>query len=377
MSYSSIPLSWRPKFFRALDRAPEQVEIMKTSRYLPGICLGIAALLPASSWVRADDAQQYRDEIVLKSGSKVLGHVTGSRDGVVTIETDFAGTLTIELDKIASLQTENPVLIQLANETVVPEQPLRIEDEMLVINTATSPEEAYAIGDLLLVNPEPWELGQGYKWTGLASLAMSMERGNTDTDELDYRLESVWRSKQDRYTVLYNGEKDRANNDTTVDKWYAQGKYDYFFDGPVYGGLQVSAEHDKFTDLDLRYLVGPYIGRQFYEEPIFTLSGEVGASYVNENFIVAPDDDYAAGNWAVKASSNYLGGDSRLYFDHRGILSLEDTSDYILNTTFGLAFPLLWSLEAAAEIVLDYDSGAVEGVDELDQTYRFRVGYTW
>jgi putative salt-induced outer membrane protein YdiY len=206
---------------------------------------------------------------------------------------------------------------------------------------------------------------------------MSMERGNTDTDELDYRLESIWRSKQDRYTLRYEGENDRANNVTTVDKWYGRGKYDYFFDGPVYGGIQGSAEHDKFTDLDLRYLVGPFIGRQFYEEPVFTLSGELGVSYVNEDFFVAQDDDYAAGNWAINASSNYLGGDSRLYFDHRGILNLEDTSNYILNTTFGLAFPLLWRFEAAAEVVLDYDSGAVEGVDKLDQTYRFRVGYTW
>lgn len=59
------------------------------------------------------------------------------------------------------------------------------------------------------------------------------------------------------------------------------------------------------------------------------------------------------------------------------ILSVEETSDYILNNVLGLAFPLLWSLEAAAELQLDYDAGAVEGVDKLDQTYRLRLGYTW
>ena len=98
---------------------------------------------------------------------------------------------------------------------------------------------------------------------------------------------------------------------------------------------------------------------------------------MNENFIEAEDDDYAAANWSLNASSNYLGGDSRLYFDHRGILSVEETSDYILNNILGLEFPLLWSLEAAAEIQLDYDAGAVEGVDKLHQTYRLRLGYTW
>ena len=350
---------------------------MTARKYLMGLCLGAIAVLGCAAGSLAEEAAAVQDQIVLKGGSKILGTVTGSRDGVVTIDTDFAGTLNIDLDKIASLQTGNPVVIQLADQTVIPEQPLRIQDEVLVIDTATSPEQAYALSELLLVNPEPWELGQGYKWTGLASLAVSAQRGNTDTDELDSTIESVWRSKQDRYTLRYTTENDKTNGDTTVEKWYGQGKYDYFFDGPLYGGIQVSAEHDKFTDLDLRYLVGPYIGRQFYEKPIFTLSGELGASYVNEDFVEAQDDDYAAGNWAINASSNYLGGDSRLYFDHRGILSLEDTADYILYTTFGLAFPLLWSLEAAAEVQLDYDAGAVDGVDKLDQTYRFRVGYTW
>ena len=56
---------------------------------------------------------------------------------------------------------------------------------------------------------------------------------------------------------------------------------------------------------------------------------------------------------------------------------MDDSSDYILNLILGLAFPLVWSLEAAAELQLDYDNGAVEGVDKLDQTYRLRLGYTW
>ena len=34
-------------------------------------------------------------------------------------------------------------------------------------------------------------------------------------------------------------------------------------------------------------------------------------------------------------------------------------------------------VEAAAEVLWEYDSGAVEGVEELDETYSFRIGYTW
>jgi hypothetical protein len=154
-------------------------------------------------------------------------------------------------------------------------------------------------------------------------------------------------------------------------------KYDYFLKDPNYVGLLALAESDKFEDLNLRYLVGPYYGRQFYDQPVFSLSGELGVSYVNEDFDEAEDQDYPAGNWQLDAASNILGGDSSLYVDQFGVWNLDETSDVIVNTTFGLSFPLLWNIEAAAEILLEYDSGAVEDVDELDQTYRFRVNYTW
>ena len=212
-------------------------------RRWPGLVFALTLWLASVAWADA----QSPDRIVLKDGSTIMGKVTGSRDGEISIDTDFAGALTIGLEKVASVATSEPMLIQLADERVVAEQPLRIEDQQLLLSIDQNSWQSYALSELLVVNPEPWELGRGYRWTGLVSLAMSMERGNTDTDELDYRLETVWRSKRDRYTLRLNGENDKANGVTNTQKWYAQGKYDYFFDGPYYGGIQASAEHDKFA----------------------------------------------------------------------------------------------------------------------------------
>ena len=56
---------------------------------------------------------------------------------------------------------------------------------------------------------------------------------------------------------------------------------------------------------------------------------------------------------------------------------LDENDNLILNTTVGIGFPLLGWLQGATEIVLDYNSGAVAGTEQLDQTYRFRLGYSW
>ena len=49
----------------------------------------------------------------------------------------------------------------------------------------------------------------------------------------------------------------------------------------------------------------------------------------------------------------------------------------VINTWAGISFPLLWSLEAAVEVVLNYNSGVQGDTETLDETYRVRPGYTW
>ena len=346
-----------------------------------GVMIMVAAVLSGplafgSRPAAADEGVAALDEIILKNGSRILGRIKATRDDVVTVETDFAGTLEIGIDQIAALSTAEPVVVQLADESVIRDQPLRIDNQQLLVTTGSG-AQAYALDQLLLVNPDPWELGQGYRWTGLLSFALAMQRGNTETDEMDFRLESVWRSLEDRYTFRGWGEYDETSGAKSADNWTLLGKYDYFVSDANYWGFNVQAEHDKFADLDLRYRLGPYYGHDFYTEPVFTFSAEAGLSYVNEDFIVAEDRDYPAASWNLHMTSNYLNGESLLYFDQIGLWNLDETSDVIINTTFGLSYPLLWDIEGAAEVVLDYDAGAVEGVDELQQTYRFRIGYRW
>jgi len=343
----------------------------KLSGKLSLFCL--LALLAALS-AQAEDAVDGKDEILLKNGSRLIGEVVDSRDGKVKIKTDFAGTLSVKLDQVVSVNTEAPVVVLMEDKTVVKGDSLEIKDEELVL---AETGQSYPLEQLSVVNPQPWELGQGYRWTGLLGAALVRQRGNTDTDELDYKVDSLWRSTRDRYTFGANGETDESDGVKTADNWQVTGKYDYFLTDPNYVGLLAFVEKDKFRDLDLRYLIGPYLGRQFFNEPIFSLKGELGFSYVTEEYNVADDDEYGASNWTLHASSDYLGKDSSLYFDQLGVWNLEDTSDVIVNSTFGLSFPLVWRLEAAAELLLEYDSGAVDDVDDLDQTYRFRVGYKW
>jgi len=317
------------------------------------------------------------DKLTLKNGSVIYGTVESAKDGIVSISTEFAGALEVKSAAIDSMQTQGSVTIQVTDGTIIKDMPLQIEKESFEFSNAQGELISYQVGDIKHVNPEPWQLGEGYRWSGNVTFAFELDRGNSDSDELDYRVNSIWRSLENRYTLKLDGEIDNANDVKSANNSMLIGKYDRFLTGDNYWGLNVALEQDDFEDLDLRTYLGPYYGRQWFDKPIFSMSAETGLVLVDEDFIEAEDKEYIGANWTVHVTSNYFGGKSKLYADVTGIWNLDAADEVILNTTLGFSFPLLGSLEASTEILLEYDSGAVEGVDELDQTYNIRIGYAW
>ena len=336
-----------------------------------------------------DDATQARVE--LADGSVIFGVLTGFRDDVLTMETSFNDALEIDASLVKNLTSPQSLELMLDDSRVFDLEKLVVTDGELKL----SETETIALVDVGIVNPEDWEEGNGYNWTGSTGVALAYNRGNTETDEMDVTFNTVLESLRDRFTVRGLLDQDFAYQDVTTeqpdgteittteknattDNWRVLTKYDYFLSNPRnYVGANINFEADEFADINLRSYVGPYFGRKLIEDDDLTLDGEIGLVYVDTDFIEAEDTNYPGMGWNFTGETSKLGWDSRLYLTHVGILNLEDANQVILNTTFGLAFPLVFGLEGAAEIRLDYDGGAAEGKENLDQVYGFRVGYSW
>ena len=63
------------------------------------LALITALLCSVSIFASAAETTAPQDEVLLKNGSKIIGVVTASRDDVVTIDTGFAGTLSIKSEE--------------------------------------------------------------------------------------------------------------------------------------------------------------------------------------------------------------------------------------------------------------------------------------
>lgn len=320
------------------------------------------------------------DVMVMKNGSRIVGTLVSGGGGVIKFDTPWGGTLEVKGENVESIETDGSSTVMMEDGTIYRDEQLYATENRLVIQREGQPERTYDIEEIKLVNPDPWQLGEGWNFTGRTSLAFEAERGNSETDEWDANYNMEMRSLRNRFAFRGLLEFDKASGDKVTDKWEVRNKYDRFYnpdDSDNYWGGKLRFEYDRFADLDLRTLVGPHIGREFFDRPILQLRGEIGIVYVDEQFDVAEDNDYYGSLLEFEAESDVLGFGTTIYMFHDTTLNFDEPDEPLSNTTLGLRMPLILGFETAFEARWEYNGSAPDDVDTTDETYSFRIGYAW
>lgn len=319
------------------------------------------------------------DELHLQNGSKLVGTLLSAENDTIVFDTPYAGKITVKEASVERIVTDEPTTLVMEDGRVYRDRHIDSSEGQLLARTDGEEPVVFQSADIRMINPAPWKLGDGYDWTGNFGTTFEAERGNSDSDEWDLTAGTVWRSLKDRYTIAGDLSYEESNGEKTTDNWQTRFKYDRFMkqNPKNYYGAGVRFEYDRFQDLDLRTIIGPHLGRQFFDSGLLSLQGELGPVWVDEQFDEAEDNDYPGALWALTATSGIIGFGTTLYVNHDGIFNFDATDEVILNTTIGLKMPLIFGFETGVEATYEYDGGAVEGVDDTDETYNFRIGYSW
>ncbi|MCU7799454.1 MAG: DUF481 domain-containing protein [gamma proteobacterium symbiont of Lucinoma myriamae] len=321
----------------------------------------------------------FADTITMKNGSVIMGEVISKEKNSLKVKTDFAGTITINWDQVKAFKTDKNFTYILTSEEVNTANNISNDEHGVSFIQKSKNEHGVSVNmdQIAFINPEPWRLKQGYKVTAKANISLKSQHGNTQKDEFELDGEIKFRSQQDRYSINAYLENDTSGKSTTADNWLINGKYDYFVTKKRYYGFELSFERDKFTDLDLRTVLGPHIGHQFYESYDLNLNADIGLVKVYENNIKADNSDYLALNWYVDYDQYFWNKWTQLYHRQKGIWDWEKSNKVTFNSWTGFRFPLRSGIVASAEVEWEYDSKPNNDIDKLDTTYRFKLGYQW
>jgi len=268
------------------------------------------------------------DVLLMRNGDQLTGVVIKKEKQVLHFKTPYAGTLEIHWDEVSELRTDKPVKLMLDSNEIISSDTIRNSDDSTIIKSVTSDETRIVKrATITHINPESWETGDGFKFSGKVNLGIEYERGNTDSDEIDIDAELTLRRKNDRLRFFLDLENDKVSGITTKDKWFLTGKYDYFINQKKYYFAGVRMESDDFADLNLRSGLGGGIGYIFYNSKKLNLSGELGGSWVNEEFDNQANNDYPALIWGIDFDKYVFTDYTQVYHRSEGLQGLENLDD--------------------------------------------------
>ena len=332
------------------------------------LILAFVAFAAACAVVRAD-------EVVFNNGDRLSGKIVSADGGKLVIETTVAGKVTVDLSNVKTFSTDGPVELRLKDGSTIKDSIAAGEADGQVATKGSGDVAAQPlpIANIAKINPQE-------KWTGSIVAGALITRGNSDTDNVNISIDAVRRREGDRMTAsagyLYGRQEDPGTGDdsTTVDNWFLLGKYDYFLNEKLYLYGLGRIERDRIADLDLRVSPSVGVGYQWIERPDFNFSTEAGLGWVYEDFETGDSEDHFAARFAYHVDKQ-LNDKVSVFHNFEYLPSLEDISDFNLNTDAGIKASMTDRMFTQFKIEWKYDSEPAPGAEENDLRYILGVGW--
>jgi len=319
----------------------------------------------------------FADEIQFTNGDRLTGKIKSAADGKMVIATDVAGDVTVDLAKVKTFTTTEPIEIHVGEKNVVKTTvsagPQGSVQAAAGGGIAGGP---IAIKDIKTINPPP------VKWTGAVTANGLLTRGNSNTESIGIAIDASRRSEQDRISFdagyLYGRQKnpDTGQSTTTTDNWFLFGKYDYFFTKRFYGFASARVERDRIAELKLRFTPSVGVGYQWIEKPDMNFLTEGGIAWVYEDFENAPSDDHFALRLAYHFDKK-LNDKVNFFHDLEYLPSIEDSSDFNVNTDAGVRVTLTKNMFTEFRFEWKYDGEPAPGAAQNDLRYLLGVGWAF
>jgi putative salt-induced outer membrane protein YdiY len=331
------------------------------------LILVFACVLLTSTAVRAD-------EVRLKNGDRLTGTVVRMSDKTLTFETPYSGEIKINWSDVAGLDSEAPIRLVLSDDTRLEGRIVAAEEGTLQIaSESLEAPVVVQLGNVKEINPEDLP---PVRITARVNAGVSVENGNTDTENYNVNGEFTARTEKSRYRVGGEWNEERTDDVDTSKNWLGYADYRYFLTQKWYLFVNTLFENDDFADLNLRTTAGGGTGYQFFESPNVMLSAEVGAAYVDENFIVAEDNSFTAAQWGVDYAQYFFDKAIQLFHRNFGYWSFDDRENWLIKTRQGIRYPIAHGLTATLQYNYDYDNQPSPGAKtDWDSKVLFLLGF--
>jgi len=329
----------------------------------------LAVCLSASSWALAD-------QLVLNNGDTLRGKIVSMADGKMVFKSPMLGELKVAMDKVESFSSDKPIKLQLVDGSVVEPQLEPAESGFVKVKGEAGSH--LAINQISGINLEPQK---AVKWTGKLFAGVNIQKGNTETQDVDIDTKLIRETKGDRVILDARYEEDRSEDDTSGDlttdkRYYMLGAhYDYFLSERIYLYGDGRTEKENTANLDRRIKLGAGAGYRWVETSRTRFEVESGLSWVSEEFTNNTSDEQYTALRLASRLTHKLTSDINVFNDAEWLLSLADSNDQLFSMDTGMAYKVNGHLSLEAKLRYDWDKSPATGNDKED--FRYVFGASW
>jgi small nuclear ribonucleoprotein (snRNP)-like protein len=341
---------------------------------LPRLVVSACVLLTAA----------WADQVVMKNGDRVTGAIVKQDGKTITIKTDNFGMVTAPWDKVASVQSDQPVNVVLKDGktllgTVAPSDG-KVEITTKDAKVDVSPGEVAAIRDAgeqkayeRLLSPGLLQL-----WSGGGSVGWAGTNGNAQTSTFTTAFSAARVTRTDKISLDFNLIKASAlisgQNASTAQAVRGGIGYDRNVGPRLFVNVFNDYEYDRFQNLDLRFVIGGGFGFHAVKNKRSALNLLGGADYNHSSFSTPLTRNAAEAFWGEYTLK--LTGASSLAQSFRMFNNLSDTGAYRVNFDLGVATKIKKWLSWNLALSDHYLSNPVPGRKPNDWLYTTGLGIT-
>ena len=319
------------------------------------------------------------DEVFLRDGSHLIGTIKLVRDGELVIKTEFSGTITVDMEGVEGVRTDDVLGIGLEEEGPL-FGTLNFDSSEQSIETDDDEHRIIDLEDVKVVWPKDEDMPNVDRiWSGRVELGLDGARGNSDSFNFLGLTSATRKTETNKVVLNAQGHFEEDNGLRSENEFKASGRYEWKFRGKWNTFVRGELETDEFEEVNLRSSIIVGLGKTFLETERQEFSARIGIGFLREDFKSAEMvTDLIMGfgyDYALKVRESF-----RLTHD----LNLYSTLDEplkgyrIVTNTAGelsLSGNDHWKLRGG--VMQEFDEKPLPDVDGLDVTYYLNLGYTW
>lgn len=259
-------------------------------KFLCSTLLALAAL----SFVSAASA----DTLTLKNGDHLTGTVVDSDGKQLTLKTDYAGDVKVQMSAISAITAAKPLYVVTPEKKTVTGN-VSIESSNLVVHTESAgdvtvpmtPNTIIRSADAQQSYEQSLHPGLLQDWKGGVTAGFALARGNSDTTNFSTGFTADRKTLSDEIklyaTSIYttNGANTTgAPVGVTANSVLGGARYDRNITKSLFAFASGDFNHDALQDLTLRQIYSGGLGWHVVNTPNTTFDAFAGINYTRESY---------------------------------------------------------------------------------------------